>query len=48
MLNNKYIDLTDEELILLFQNSDQNAYSELVLRYKDKLNKILKNKEIKF
>ena len=37
MLNNKYIDLTDEELILLFQNSDKNAYSELVLRYKDKL-----------
>ena len=37
MLNNKYIDLTDEELILLFQNSDRNAYSELVLRYKDKL-----------
>ena len=37
MLNNKYIDLTDEELILLFQNSDTNAYSELALRYKDKL-----------
>ena len=37
MLNNKYIDLTDEELILLFQNSDANAYSELALRYKDKL-----------
>ena len=30
-------ELTDEELILLFQNSDINAYSELALRYKDKL-----------
>ena len=41
MLNNKYIDLTDEELILLFQNSDANAYSELALRYKDKLKSFL-------
>ena len=38
MQNDKYIDFTDEELILMFQKTeDRSAYTELVNRYKDKL-----------
>ena len=35
-LDKKYI-YTDEELILRFQNGDENAYIELVNRYRDKI-----------
>ena len=34
--NNKYI-YSDEQLMLLFQGGNENAYIELVNRYKDKL-----------
>ena len=33
---NKFI-YSDEQLMLLFQGGDENAYIELVNRYKDKL-----------
>ena len=35
-INNKYI-YSDEQLMLLFQGGNENAYIELVNRYKDKL-----------
>ena len=38
MQSNQYKEQTDEELILLFQkNEDRLAYTELAIRYKDKL-----------
>ena len=37
-MQNKYKDLTDEELIDLFKNNeDRDAYTEIVIRFKDKL-----------
>jgi RNA polymerase sigma factor (sigma-70 family) len=35
------VNLTDEELISNFQNGDEDAYSEIVKRYKDKLSNFL-------
>ena len=37
-LDNKLLDMTDEELMVVFQDSnDSNAFNQLCLRYKDKL-----------
>ena len=37
-MQNKYKDLTDEELIDLFKNNeDRDAYTEIAIRFKDKL-----------
>ena len=36
MSNNKF-QITDEDLILRFQSGDENAYSEIVSRYRDRL-----------
>ena len=33
----KNLDISDEELILRFQNGDRSAYTELVNRYKDRI-----------
>jgi len=33
--------LTDEELILAFQNGDRDAFNHIVNRYKDKLTNFL-------
>ena len=35
------ISVTDEELILAFQNGDRNAFNQIVERYKDKLSNFL-------
>tara|TARA_B110000196_G_C21125178_1_gene655436 strand:+ start:443 stop:1027 length:585 start_codon:yes stop_codon:yes gene_type:complete len=35
------ISVTDEELILAFQNGDRNAFNQIVERYKDKLTNFL-------
>ena len=35
------ISITDEELILAFQNGDRNAFNQIVERYKDKLSNFL-------
>ena len=38
ILNNNLLEMTDEELMAIFQdNNDSNAYNQLCLRYKDKL-----------
>ena len=36
MSDNKF-QITDEDLILRFQSGDENAYSEIVSRYRDRL-----------